>query len=78
LRITLSAMGEHCCERMTEAVTSRCEEHADRWDCPDALVAYRPEFKEYGLMIHDGGTSTITIDYCPFCGAKLPTSSRAD
>jgi hypothetical protein len=63
---------------MTAAVTSQCEEHADRWDCPDALVAYRAEFNEYGLMIHDGGTSTITIDYCPFCGAKLPTSSRAD
>jgi hypothetical protein len=25
----------------------------------------------YGIPIHDGGTSMILINYCPWCGTKL-------
>jgi hypothetical protein len=53
-----------------------CSEHADRYLCPDALVAYVPEFDEYGLIIHDGGHSKIAIAYCPWCGNQLPPSQR--
>jgi hypothetical protein len=31
---------------------------------------------EYGLIIHDGGTSLRAILYCPWCGATLPASKR--
>ena len=61
---------------MTSAVESGCDQHGDRWDCPDALVTYSAKFNEYGLMIHDGGSSSIRIFYCPWCGAKLPESDR--
>ncbi|MBL7896337.1 MAG: hypothetical protein JNK50_13655 [Bacteroidia bacterium] len=27
--------------------------------------------KEFGIPIHDGGTSFIKINYCPWCGHKL-------
>ena len=30
----------------------------------------------YGLIIHDGGTSAVTIQFCPWCGSKLPASKR--
>jgi hypothetical protein len=66
----------HCCDRMTEALSSTCTEHPDRWDCPDALVSYSPRFDEYGLIVHDGGRSVIGIAYCPWCGAALPESKR--
>lgn len=46
------------------------------YDCPDALMIYSPEFDEYGIIIHDGGTSSILIKFCPFCGKKLPNSKR--
>lgn len=61
---------------MESAVESECKQHTDRWDCPDALVSYSAKFDEYGLIVHDGGSSSISIDYCPWCGSKLPVSQR--
>src|SRR5262249_13536013 len=59
--------------RQVEAV---CDRHPDRHDCPDALVGYTPWFREYGLLVHDGGTSSVGIRFCPWCGARLPASLR--
>lgn len=53
-----------------------CELHASPFDCPDALVTYEPMYNEYSLIVHDGGSSTIGISFCPWCGAKLPKSLR--
>jgi hypothetical protein len=64
-------MKKHCCERMAEQVAFRCPDHADQFECPDALVAYSERSGEFGLIIHDGGSSLITINFCPWCGAKL-------
>jgi len=33
-------------------------------------------FNEYGLIVHDGGSSSITIEFCPWCGTQLPESLR--
>jgi hypothetical protein len=62
---------EHCCEMMRSNVENQCDEHQDRFDCPDCLVAHRPKTDEYGLIVHDGGTSIIAIRFCPWCGADL-------
>lgn len=71
-------MGQpHCCDDMRDAVTSSCSDHPHRHDCPDALIQYTPKFDEYGLIIHDGGTSSVAIRHCPFCGRALPASKRA-
>lgn len=43
---------------------------------PDALVAYIPKFDEYGLLVHDGGSSMVQIQFCPWCGTRLPESKR--
>ena len=69
-------MQKHCCRRMVDAVEHRCSEHSNRSDCPDALVEYSPKFDEYGLFVHDGGASSISIEFCPWCGASLPKSKR--
>lgn len=68
-------MASHCCEMMRSNVESVCDQHPARQDCPDCLIDYRPESRSYGIMIHDGGTSTITIGYCPWCGTKLPNQA---
>jgi len=26
--------------------------------------------------VHDGGTSTVKLDFCPWCGTELPPSLR--
>jgi hypothetical protein len=69
-------MNTHCCEDMRREVERVCEQHPDRFDCPDCLVQYSPQFREYGLIVHDGGTAVCSISFCPWCGTKLPESLR--
>ncbi len=57
---------------MSEAVSTKCEVHPDRFDCPDALLVFHARDGTYGLIIHDGGSAKMQIAFCPFCGAALP------
>jgi len=68
-------MPKHCCAAMQAQAGFTCPDH-DLDDCPDALVSYSERFREYGLRVHDGGSSSIAISFCPWCGAKLPDSLR--
>jgi hypothetical protein len=65
-------MANHCCEMMRSNVENTCDQHTDRFDCPDCLINYGERRNSYGLIIHDGGGSVISISYCPWCGTKLP------
>lgn len=69
-------MQAHCCKQMTDAVQFACAEHPSRFDCPDALIDYNDRFDEYGLIVHDGGSPVVVIQYCPWCGSRLPESKR--
>ncbi|MFN7138659.1 MAG: DUF6980 family protein [Limisphaerales bacterium] len=64
-------MKTQCCTRMAEAITSSCELHPDRFNCPDALIHYSPRSRGYGIIVHDGGSSFVTITFCPWCGTPL-------
>ncbi len=61
---------------MRHELGATCAEHDDRFACPDAIVHYAPKFDEYGLIVHDGGSSVRAIAFCPWCGAALPESKR--
>jgi hypothetical protein len=63
-------MSVHCCDRMDYDLRQTCSVHSDRSECPDALIAFTPG-GEYGIMIHDGGSSFVEISYCPWCGSEL-------
>jgi hypothetical protein len=65
-----------CCEEMMLQTDFVCEEHESPFECADNLIYYSQKFDEYGLIIHDGGSSFIKIEFCPFCGTKLPESKR--
>ncbi|MFE2110284.1 DUF6980 family protein [Kitasatospora sp. NPDC059463] len=69
-------MTDHCCETMTRQANRHCDQHDDPFDCADAVVRLRARFQEYGLIVHDGGTSVIEIGFCPWCGRPLPESQR--
>jgi uncharacterized protein DUF6980 len=45
--------------------------HSDLSDCPDSLVIHLQDTAQFGLRVHDGGSSFITIRHCPWCGADL-------
>ncbi|HWG43105.1 MAG TPA: hypothetical protein VN688_09990 [Gemmataceae bacterium] len=62
---------EVCCDMMRRQIETTCEIHADRYDCPDCLIAYSEHRREYGLIVHDGGRSKLRISYCPWCGCGL-------
>jgi len=50
---------------------NQCDKHLDRFTCPDALVHQSSKSGEYGLIVHDGGSSVISIAFCPWCGTSL-------
>lgn len=49
----------------------KCSEHPDPFGCPDSIIAFSARDDSYGIIVHDGGSSKITIKYCPWCGVKL-------
>ena len=43
---------------------------------PDAIIRVSGKTNDYGIPIHDGGSSFIKIDYCPWCGKALKGSFK--
>jgi hypothetical protein len=62
---------------MREMTNTHCKQHPDRFDCPDALIHFAESTGEHGIIIHDGGSSFVTILFCPWCGKKLKTKMAA-
>ena len=62
---------EYCCEMMKENSQFTCNKCTDEYDCPDTLIHFDKSNNEFGIIIHDGGTSFIEISYCPWCGINL-------
>ncbi|WP_425400574.1 DUF6980 family protein [Aeoliella sp.] len=63
-------MREHCCETMSRNVNHVCDQHASPFACPDHLIL-QGKNGSCGLIVHDGGSSMVEIQFCPWCGAKL-------
>lgn len=70
-------MKKHCCSRMQSQIEDwKCDTHQTKFECADALIDYNLKFDEYGIIIHDGGEAISLIEFCPYCGTKLPESKR--
>jgi hypothetical protein len=37
----------------------------------DCVITHDTKGKTFGLPIHDGGSSYIKINHCPWCGEQL-------
>jgi hypothetical protein len=64
-------MLKHCCESMDYWANYKCPEHPNIFECPDNLITFNGKSNRYGLIIHDGGSSSIEMKFCPWCGAKI-------
>lgn len=60
-----TAMSEHCCEQMAFHLAHE-----------DETLHYSAKFREYAIPVHNGGSSYITIAFCPWCGTTLPRPLR--
>lgn len=58
-------MSVTCCDDMSAALADE-----------DLPLVYVPNFREYGISYVDGGTSYRVIEWCPWCGGRLPESLR--
>jgi hypothetical protein len=68
----------YCCEAMRRQCEQlMCDRHTYPFDCPD-VVMHHYESGWYGILIHDGGSSSYQILYCPWCGTGLPTGDAED
>jgi hypothetical protein len=58
---------------------STCDQHPNRFDCPDCMVHRIESDGSYGLIMrNEAGGGVITINYCPWCGTKLPERQDID
>lgn len=74
-------MVKMCCEEMEEKAYYIDQTFTRFEECVECrMVYYSSKFNEYGLPVYDGEngrvTSYILIQYCPWCGKKLPESRR--
>lgn len=67
--------GKFCCEQMRAEATRVCETHPERAGCPDCIIV--KSGSEFGIAVHDGGASWITIRFCPWCGSRLDRPRRS-
>ncbi len=67
---------EFCCENMETNINIDCYNYSDKFQFSNSLIYYDLVFDEYGLIVHDGGDSYVTIRFCPWCGKELPESKR--
>lgn len=58
---------QHCCKSIKHYLSNG-----------EVGLAFLPKFREYGLTVRDGGSSIIVIEFCPWCGSKLPRSLRKE
>ncbi len=61
------------CIHMAYYATQVCEQHPDRSECQDLIIEYKEKFDEYLFIKYQ---VKIAIQYCPWCGIKLPPSQR--
>ena len=67
----------YCCDALRKQAQHQCDEHPDVTRCPDALIAEVRDTAEFGIRVHDGGSSFVKIAYCPWCGSNLSQPATA-
>lgn len=65
----------YCCLDMAFHLIEDKNSKSSRQINYDSVITKTHRKKEFGLPIHDGGTSFIKINYCPWCGHKLNKST---
>jgi hypothetical protein len=63
----MSSQLKYCCEQLVKQLENQ-----------ELGLVYISKFREFGIRYFDGGSSFQEIQFCPWCGCKLPPSLRDD
>ena len=64
---------DYPCVHIAYHVTEKLESSGvDAFNNPDVVICEFEDSGTFGIPIRDGGSSMITIQYCPWCGIQLP------
>jgi len=66
---------EFCCKYMKMHVDDFLYKKLDGYDIAKSRIWYDPQHRSYGLMNYTGDWDDVHpswMEYCPFCGKKLP------
>ncbi len=61
---TVVTKHQHCCDRIDHLLAEK-----------KIAIIYSPVYQEYGILLKRGPVCE-RVDYCPWCGTKLPESLR--
>jgi hypothetical protein len=64
------------CVHIANQLTWYCEKHPNPRDCTDVLIIHNETFDEYEIANRHGDSSVTIIQFCPWCGVKLPEAKR--
>jgi hypothetical protein len=62
---------KHCCLDMAYHLIEDSTSISESPINYDSVITHKTKSGDYGLPIHDGGSSYIKIKYCPWCAKKL-------
>ena len=68
-----------CCDRMYREILDFKNQRLTVYNDPFSYIWYDEQYRRYHLFHYSGDwndISGISIDYCPFCGTKLPRGLR--
>jgi len=66
---------QHCCIDLAWFISNPIE-HESQGENP--VLLWIKSWNEYRINIPLGGNSSTLIRFCPWCGAKLPASTREE
>ena len=55
-----------------------CEMMRSTFEFGETGLVSSTNYQEFGIRVEDGGDSFIQLNFCPWCGNKLPPSRREE
>lgn len=62
-----------CCDSLKRQVMNNCPHEGHGFGCPDNLVQIGCTPKLEHMWVGEAPNATYKIEFCPWCGAKLPS-----
>ena len=62
---------KYCCLEMSYNLIEDKKSKNNKNINYDSIITHTSKRKKFGIPIHDGGSSFLKINFCPWCGENL-------